>query len=214
MCFQLCIPPQQISPSAARRSPCCSAMSQASAEGLGDRFLAFGGFRRPLVHAGRRIDPDDAGLANPDFAELPRDAAGLLDHRQELLALVRRSHSRTAADRRPYRRDHRADREAMAADLVGEALDVVLGGIDRCVRIGEKQVDAFELGPAGAGGGGQPPAWCRGRWAAPNPVPCPRDRATWRCAVSGKCCPTRVPPVSRFGSWPDRISPAPSLLAC
>jgi hypothetical protein len=56
------------------------------------------------MHAGRRIDPNDAHLANSDLAKLARDTARLLDHSQELFALLRRSHGGAAPNRRPHGR--------------------------------------------------------------------------------------------------------------
>ena len=124
-------------------------------ESFGDRLLALGCLRRPLVHAGSRIDPYDAGFANPDLTELLCDSAGLFDRGEKLLALFRRSHRRAASHRRPHRRNDRSYRKSEARDLVSQALDVVLRRIDRGMRIGKKKVDPFELGAACAGGGGQ-----------------------------------------------------------
>jgi hypothetical protein len=44
----------------------------------------------------------------------------------------------------------------MAADVVGEALDLIFGRIDRRMRIREKQIDAFKFGAVGASSGGEP----------------------------------------------------------
>ena len=62
--FQLCMPPQQISPSAASRSPNPSATVARLAEGLRDLLRVAVRVLRPLRRARGRIDPDDAGLSN------------------------------------------------------------------------------------------------------------------------------------------------------
>ena len=175
------------------------------AEGLGDGFLALGGIGGPVVHAGRGIDPDHAGLANSDVAELPCDAAGLFDHGQKLLALRRRSHGRAAADRRPHRRDHGADRKPVTGDLVREVLDVVLARINRCVRVGEEEVDALEPGAVRASSRSQPQHRVKiDRGLRIRPLanePRPHRVVEPRVIVAGHA----FPPVCRSGSRPECV---------
>ena len=106
------------------------------------------------MHPGSGINPDDSRLANSNVAQLPRNAAGLVDHSDKSVALFLRTHRGTTADWRPDGRDHRADRKPVTSDLVGQALDVFFVRIDRRVWIGKKEVDAFEfraIGPRGRG---------------------------------------------------------------
>ena len=75
--FQLCMPPQQISPSAASRSPNSSATSHACRNVVRDLLLIAGRIRRPVARARRRVDPDDAVFADAEVVELLRDRQAL-----------------------------------------------------------------------------------------------------------------------------------------
>ena len=145
MRFTLCMPPQQISPSAARRSPKDSATSAASRNVSAIFFVLPAGslaHSAGLAAESMRMTPY---LRMPSRVQLLRDRAGLAHLRDERLALVVAAHGGSAAGRRPHRRDQRADDEIAPADAVGQLLQVVIRRIDADVRIEEEQIDAVEL---------------------------------------------------------------------
>ena len=115
------------------------------AERLRDQLRVGGRVLRVLMDAGRRIDANDAVRPHAEIAQLLADPAGLLDHRDETLALLGAAHRRTAADGRPDRRHQRADGQTLRSDRIGEAPDVVVARVDAGVRVGEEEVDAVEL---------------------------------------------------------------------
>ena len=135
-----------------------------------------------------RVDADAAGRADAELAHLAADLGGLADLGEELLALLGGAHGGAAAGAGPDRGDEGADREAVAGDVVGHALDRVEVAVDVEVRGDDEEVDAVELLAVGLGVGGEleqgvegdDRLGCRGR-------PCRRCRATWRCAASGSC---------------------------
>ena len=143
--FTLCMPPQQISPSAARRSPKDSATSAASRKVSAIFLVLPAGSLAHSAGLGGRVDADDAVLADADVLQLLADRAGLAHLRDEGLALLFAAHRRPAAGRRPHRRDQRADDEVAPADAVGQLLQVVVRRIDADVRIEEEEIDAVEL---------------------------------------------------------------------
>ena len=93
-------------------------------------------------------------------------------------------------------------------DLVGEPFDIVVGGVDAGVRVGEEEVDAVELDAVDLRRRGQiehvVEADRRFRVAAL----CRRGPATSRCAASANCC---APPRS-FAPLDDEFA-APALSA-
>ena len=97
------------------------------------------------MHAGRRIDANDAVWPDAKLPQLLADAAGLFDHGDENLALFRAPHRRTAADRRPNRRHKRADLQAFGRDQVGKLSNLIVCRVDARVRLGEKEIDAVEF---------------------------------------------------------------------
>ena len=79
MCRALCMPPQQISPSAARRSPNSSAMSHAAPKRIGDSLRVRLRIRGPLGRRAGRIDAHDAVRANADLPQRASDSAALCE---------------------------------------------------------------------------------------------------------------------------------------
>ena len=96
------------------------------------------------------------------------------------------AHGRAAAGGRPDGRDQRSGAQSFGGELVGQAGEIVIGGIDIGVRQGEEQIDAVEAYAIHFGGGGEIRAWCRDRWAARNRDLFRPVRATWRCAGQGR----------------------------
>ncbi len=149
------MPPQQISPSANEEFAVVLGDLAGLAEGLGDLLGVADRVLVPGVDAGGGIDADAAGRADAELAHLLADLAGLLHLLEEALALVGRAHGRTAAGAAPDRRHERADLQAIAGDVIGDALHVVLRAVDRDMRIGEPEIDAVELHAVDLGVGGQ-----------------------------------------------------------
>ncbi len=127
------------------------------AEGLGDPLLV--AFR--ILGPGARIDRRSRcarrrRAARPSARELPGDA------RRPCGPAVRnflRSSSPPMAEPPPAgapdRRHQRPDHQVLGADLVGQALQVVVGGVDVHVRRAEEEVDAVEPLAVHLGRGGQ-----------------------------------------------------------
>ena len=186
--LQLCMPPQQISPSAASRSPKSSAMSHAWRNVSAIFFVLPAGILRPLGRARRRVDADDAVLPDAEIAQLLGDRAGLLHLRHEVASGPRRcpspSRRRSAATpaRRPSRprspwrepcrpapSSRRRSRRCSCADR---------RGTDRRRRTSRRPPRRRRSGRAS----------CRDRSAARRrDRPCRPGRATWRCAASDTC---------------------------
>ncbi len=99
----------------------------------------------PFSDTRRGIDAHDSTLAHAQIAEPPHDPAGLLDRRKKCGAPLTFIHGRSAADRRPDRRNGRTDRQTAAAHVVGQRLDPVVVHVDRRVRIRQEQVDTIEF---------------------------------------------------------------------
>ena len=121
----LCMPPQQISPSAASRSPNSSAMSQALRNVSAMRLRVGLRIGRPLGGRAGRVDAHDA--IGPDADLL----AARLAMRQPLRTCVEEllpgrviAHRRAAAGRRPDRRDDRADDQAARANFLGQLFEL------------------------------------------------------------------------------------------
>src|SRR5204863_7582524 len=105
------------------------------AKRVGDLLRVPGRILRPLARTRRRIDPDDAVLADADVAKLLGDPARFADLRQETLPLVVTPHPRPAARRRPDRCHDRADDEFPGSNAIREPIQIVVGRIDAGVRI-------------------------------------------------------------------------------
>ena len=122
----------------------------------------------------------------------PADPARLPHLRDELLAFGGVAHRGAAAGRRPDRRDQ-ASRPARprAANPIGEPLDLVVARVDADVRIEQEQVDAVELDAVDRGLRGEIEHRVEIDQAAPSPVLCRRDPATWRCGGPETCAVTR-----------------------
>ena len=115
MRFQLCMPPQQISPSAASRSPWSSAMSQASRNVSAICFVVARRDRPPS----RSGSPAESMRTTP-YGRMP-SSRSVLAMRQALRTCVRKflrssslAHRRAAAGRRPDRRDDASRRRGRA----------------------------------------------------------------------------------------------------
>jgi hypothetical protein len=147
MRFQLCIPPQQISPSAEDHGePLAKVFGNGAgfAKSLGD---AFGVACRILCPVRRRrsgIDPNHAVGANAQLAQFFADDAGLGYLGEEGGPLLLGTHGRAAAGRSPNRGNERAHHEATPGDAAGKSLKIVIGGIDAGVRQGQEQIDTVE----------------------------------------------------------------------
>ena len=138
------MPPQQISPSAASRSPWSSAILHASRKVSAMRFwLPIGSSYHAATGAGR-VEPHDAVGADAQPPQPLGDAASLADLGEELRLLGLAAHGRAAAGRPPHRRHHRADLELPRPGLVGQLPDLVVAGVDVDVRDEEEQVEAVE----------------------------------------------------------------------
>ena len=122
---------------------------------FGDQACVAFGILGPLGGAGCGIDAHDAVRPRAQLAQLARDAAGFAHLGDEVAALFRAAHGRSAAGRRPNRRHQRADASPSDAHFVGEARQIVVAGIDADMRIEQKQVDAVESRAVRLGGGGE-----------------------------------------------------------
>jgi len=142
------MPPQQISPSAARRSPNSSATVHASRK-VSAIFVVL------LRRTRGGVDSDDAGLPNARRTKLRANLARLPDLCHELPALVGVPHRRTAAGRPPDRRDQRPDEQIPLADPIREPFQVVVARVDADVWIEQEQVHAVELHAVDRGVHGQ-----------------------------------------------------------
>ena len=143
--FQLCMPPQQISPSAASRSLNPSATSHASRKVWAIFFvLPAGSFAHSAGLAAESIlmTPD---VRMPTSRRILPISAGLPHLGDELLALGGIAHRGAAAGWRPDRRHERADGKLPRPNPIGEPLHLVVARVDADVRIEEKQIDAVEL---------------------------------------------------------------------
>ena len=106
--------------------------------------------------AAGRVDAHDAVRADAELAQLLGDAAALADLLEELACVRRPSPiaepppvgGQTGATTEPITR-------SCARDLVGQRLEVVVGGVDVDVRSEEEQIDAVELDAVDLGRGRQ-----------------------------------------------------------
>ena len=111
---QLCMPPQQISPSAASRSPKSSAMVQASRKVSAMRLVLPAG---SLAHS---AGPAAESMRTMPYLRMPRSRSlrpmrQAFSHlRQEAAALVLAAHGRSAAGGRPDGRHQRSRRASLA----------------------------------------------------------------------------------------------------
>ncbi len=181
MRLQLCMPPQQISPSAARRSPWSSAISQALPKSLGDAFLIPFRIFEPIARTSRRVDADDAVGPDAELAEPLGDAAALAD----LLRTCLRSSAPPIAEPPPVGGQTGATTEPMTRfrerTLSASCLRSSSRGVDIDVRREKEEIHAVELDAV------RLPPWqsgrasCPGRWSAPHRrTPCRRPRARRR----------------------------------
>ena len=125
------------------------------AEGLGDLLLIAFGIFVPLVWAGGRIHADDAVGSDAEESKLLGDAAAFADLLDELCAIGFGAHRGPAAGRRPDGSDHGADDQTLGAELVGDAFEVIVGGVDVDVRVEQEQVHAIKLDAIHARLGGE-----------------------------------------------------------
>src|SRR5690348_11422987 len=84
----------------------------------------------PCDRARSGINPHNAVLAYAKLLELLANCAGLANLGQETIALLRRTHGGTAANRRPHGGHQRSGNEIMASQLVGKTPQVVVGRIN------------------------------------------------------------------------------------
>ena len=179
MHFQLCMPPQQISPSAASRSPWSLATlapsRNVSAISLG---VVFGVFF-PIRHARRRIDAHDAVRPHAQLAELCRDPAGLGHRRDPILPLGFIAHRRrrqTTPARRPSRpqipwREFCRPDSLMPSSLIS----IEMCGSKR------KRSTPSNFTPFTSALAVSSSIVSRLMAVPPRGRPCRRGRATWRC---------------------------------
>ena len=169
------------------------------AEGLGDQLGVAHGVLRPVGGACRRIDADDAVVADAEVAQALAELAGLPHIGDEFLAVRRPSPwpSRRPPAARPAPRWSRW-RARVLRRLVGQPLDLVVGEVDVGVGGGMEDVDAVELHAVRPRPWRSGRSWCRGRWAAPNPGPCRRGPATSHCEAWENCSPAAMCPPMRF----------------
>ena len=126
MCFHPCIPPQQISPSAASRSPYPSATVHASRNVSAMRFVFAAGF------SAQDAGPTAESMRTTPYLRTPRSRS-FLPMAQALRTWVRKasafllgSHGGPAAERRPHRRDQRAGYEVVRSQFFRESLEIVV----------------------------------------------------------------------------------------
>ena len=185
-CRQQCMPPQQISPSAASRSPCSSAMSRGLAERLGDSLRVASGSAaqspgsRPSRSARRRT------CRTPSSRSVRAMRHAFWTCVRNFLRASSLAHGRPAAGRRPDRGDNRADASPRDADLVGQRLQLVVGRVDADVRVEEEQVDAVELDAIDLGRGREVEHRIEAIGGSGRGL-CRRGRATWHYEVQGIC---------------------------
>ena len=153
MSFQLCIPPQQISPSAAMRSPYLLGDIARPAEGLGDLFLIAVRIGRPIMYSGR---PNRFGRRQTYKFQCHSAAAQcgrpFRPWRQICRALPpnpSRNHRQLAARRaRPRSRPQARSRRSCPPNAGCR----LCSNCSRNVRIGKKEVHAFEFAAVGPRG--------------------------------------------------------------
>ena len=145
MYFQECMPPQQISPSAASRSAWSLATLAASLKVLAMRLGVALRVFLPVRDPAGGINADDAVRAHAEIAQFPRDAAGFAHLLDKFLPLLLAAHGRAAAGWRPNRRNDRADDKAFGADFVREPFQIVIAGINAYMRVEQEQVHAVKL---------------------------------------------------------------------
>jgi hypothetical protein len=150
------MPAQQISPSAARRSPSVGGDGGGLLEGVDDA----GGVRlRVLTPFGDAelggVDADDAVFADAVRVEDLRDAAGHLHGAEEFLLLGVVAHGGITHGAGPHGRHEGADAEALGGDEIGDLLEFVVAGLG--IRVGQEEevVDAFKLLAVHIRGGGE-----------------------------------------------------------
>ena len=115
------------------------------AERLRDELCVAFRILRPITHATRRIDADDAIRTHAELAQLARDAAGLEHLTDEIFAFLGAAHGRTAAGRLPDRGNDRAYDEAKRTDLFAKAFQIIVADIDADMRVVKKQVHPIEF---------------------------------------------------------------------
>ena len=145
------MPPQQISPSAARRSPILGGDVCGLAKGLGDFFGVFLRVLGPIGGTAGRVDPHHAVRPDADLAERLGDSAAFSDLLQKLPPAFALVHRRPAARGRPHGSDDRADDQPAGLHLVRQLFEVLVRGIDIDVRIEQEQIDPVELLPVHLG---------------------------------------------------------------
>ncbi len=181
------MPPQQISPSAASRSPCSSAMSHAFAERLGDLLRDCRRIGGPVAGARRRVDPHDA--VRPDaevasaFARSRRLSAPASESSRDPRRFPSPSRRRSAA--RPARRRSRRRASSRqpcrpAASRSSSDESMLTCGSKRNRSTPSNLTPSTSRRRSGR-------ASCRDRSAVRCPGPCRRVRATWRCEWRGFC---------------------------
>ena len=183
---QECMPPQQISPSAASRSPWSRAIVAACLKVSAIFFwLPAGSLAQSAGRAGR-VDPDDAVRPDAQLAELLAIRQRLADRGRGNSAAaasspIAEASNQTGATTEPITKP-------LAGDLVGHGLEVLVADVDVDVGVVEEEVDAVELDAVDLGRGGQVEHRLAGRWSARRPgSPCRPRRATSRCAAWGTC---------------------------
>ena len=186
MFCQECMPAQQISPSAASRSPWSSATLAASRNVSAILFVLPCGSAAQCVGLSAESMRMTPYFRTPCSLSIVGDAAGLFHGDDELLRGPRRcpSPSRRPCPARPARRASRRRapwRRSCRPCAASRRRWRRIG-----VRMEQEQIDAFELLAVDIGGGRQfeHPVEADRRMVGARPL-CRRGRATWRCEVWG-----------------------------
>ena len=145
MFFQECMPAQQISPSAARRSP-LSLATWAASRKVAAIFLVL-----PLGSASQWAGLSAESMRMMPYLRTPCSLRILAMRQAFFTATTKLARSSFAAHRgaadgaRPDGGDEGADGEALGGDFVGHGADGVVAGVGVGVGMKQEQIDALEL---------------------------------------------------------------------
>ena len=187
--LQLCMPPQQISPSAASRSPCSSATSAASRNVSAIFLVLPSGSFSPVRRARRRVDAHDAVRPDPQFAQLlARSGRPCAPASRRPCAPPRspspnRRPSAATPARRAIRRRDSSLRILSASRLRSSSVESMLTCGSKRKRSTPSNVVAVHLAPPRSCR-----ASCRDRSAAPSRAPLPTSPGHIALWMAGYLC--------------------------